>query len=428
MITVPSLVRADQFGFFDAAFAQSKERSVKLKLLTEISEENMGTVASILKTTPKQGLGIEIKTPDLGLKISSRMIIRDDAEAIFFIEKGANFSATEKNEVCLWTNCESLVHSFATVFEGLWLNTTDIKEKIAEIKSGKPLPKTILIKDAETAQKKYGEITSSAKKSIFMITSDLGLFECWKDRNKVVEWVQRGVSVKIMAPVTSENLEIAHQLSKICEVKHVPADYVGTTIVDGQHLFQFKTSSSGKESLPLLPDFENTFYTNDYEYVEKTENMFNGIWNNAQIPSPTALKVIIQKPMSLGKPANADIFAEYRKEIKKIVGFRYRMEPQLGRITEKEILDKIANAVRSPAKDPEKDTIKFYGTSGIAIIYPPKDLNLPLQQAVFIRSWQLFIHLYTNRDCRPTIIYSSSIRHQQSSRLQVQKINASASP
>ena len=153
------------------------------------------------------------------------------------------------------------------------------------------------------------------KRSIFMITSNLGLVECWKDKNKVVEWVQRGVSVKIMAPVTSENLEIANQLSKICEVKHVPADYVGTTIVDGQHLFQFKTLSSRKESLPLQSYFENTFYTNDSEFVEKTENMFNGIWNNAQIPSPITLKEVIQKPMSLDKPSNADVFAEYQKGV-----------------------------------------------------------------------------------------------------------------
>jgi sugar-specific transcriptional regulator TrmB len=404
MITVPNLVRVDQFGFFEAAFANTKRDNVQFKLLTELSERNIQTIHSLLKRTPKKGLELEIRTPDLGLKISSRLIIRDNEEAIFFINQGTDLSEAEKNDLCLWTNCGSLVHSFASVFEDLWVNAIDMKKKIVEIKSGKPSSKTFLIRDAETAQKKYGEITSSVKRSIFMITSSLGLIECWKDRNQVVEWVQRDVSVKIMAPVTSENLEIANQLSKICEVKHVPADYVGTTIVDGQHLFQFKTLSSRKKSPTLLSYFENTFYTNDSEFVEKAENMFNGIWNNAQIPSPTALKEVIQKPISLDKPVNADIFAEYRKEFKKIVGFRYWIEPQAGRITEKEILDKIANAVRSPAKDPEKDAIKFYGTSGIAVIYPPKDLNLPNfmiqinhynKQSSFGEGSSLFIYLQT---------------------------------
>ena len=99
------------------------------------------------------------------------MIIRDDEEAVFFIERGTDFSAAQKSEVCLWTNCGSLVRSFGAVFEDLWLNATDIKKKIVEIKSGKPSPKTFLIKETETARKKYDEITSSAKRSIFIITS-----------------------------------------------------------------------------------------------------------------------------------------------------------------------------------------------------------------------------------------------------------------
>jgi sugar-specific transcriptional regulator TrmB len=404
MITVQNLVRVDQFGFFDSAFTKSKVRGIQFRLLTDLSKQNIEAAMNILKATIKQGLELEIRSPDLGLRISSRMIIRDDEEAMFFIDQGADFSTAEKNEVCLWTNCGSLVRSFASVFEDLWFNSTDIKKKIEEIESGKPSPKIFLFKDAETARKKYEEITSTAQRSILMITSNLGLVECWKDKKKVLEWVQRGVSVKIMAPITSENLKTAHQLLKICEVKHVPADYIETIIVDGQHLFQFKTLSSGKEPVPLTSYFENTFYTNDSEYVEKTENMLTDIWNNAQIPSSITLKAVIQQPMTLDKPANADIFAEYRKEFKKIVGFRYMMEPQSGRITEKEILDKIANAVRVPAKDPEKDTIKFYGTMGIAIIYPPKELNLPTfmiqinhynKQSSFGAGSSLFISILT---------------------------------
>jgi sugar-specific transcriptional regulator TrmB len=404
VITAQNLVKADQFGFFDTAFIKSKEGDIQFRLLIELSEQNMESIISILKTTPKQDFGLEIRTPDLGLRISSRMIIRDDEEAIFFIEQGTDFSNVERKEVCLWTNCGSLVRSFAAVFEDLWLNSTNIQKKILEIKSGKQSPKTYVIKDAETARKKYDEVTSLVKRSIFLITSNLGLVECWKNRNKVVEWVQKGVSVKIMAPVTSENLKTVHQLLKICEVKHVPADYLGTTIIDGQHLFQFKNSPTDQEESEASY-FENTFYTNDSEYIQKTENMLSHIWNNAQIPSPITLKSVIQQPMSLNKPANADIYTEYTKEFKKIVGFSYRMEPQLEKITEGEILSKIANAVKSPARDPEKDTIKFYGTYGIAVIYPPKDLNLPTlmihinhynKQSSFGAGSSLFIYIRTD--------------------------------
>ncbi len=404
MITVPNLLRASQLGLLDAIFAKSEKYGVQFRLLTELSEEKLDKLISIIKMLPKKRKGLEIRVPDLGLKISSRIIIRDDREAVFFIDRGDSFLDSDKNEVCLWTDCGSLVHSFAGVFEDLWLNATDIQKRIGEIESGKMSPRTFLIKEAETAHKKYDEITSSAKKSISVITSSFGLVEYLKNRNKLVELVHRGVTVKILAPVTNENLATAHQLLKICEVKHVPTDYVGTTIVDGQHLFQFKTLSSGKETLQLPLYFENTFYTNDSEYVEKTENMFNDIWNNAQIPSLTTLKELIEKPSSLNKNTKADIFTEYRKEFMKIVGFQYKMEPQPNKVTEKEILDKITNAVRTPAKDPDKDTIKFYGTLGIAIIYPPKDLNLPAfmihvnhynNKSSFAAGSSLFIYIQT---------------------------------
>jgi sugar-specific transcriptional regulator TrmB len=377
IITVPNLVRADQLGIFDAIFAKSKEHSIQVKLLTELSKQNIDTVMSILKTTPKQGLKLEIRAPDFGLRLSSRMIIKDDHEAILFIDRGADFSATEKKEVCLWTDCESIVRSFAIFFEDLWLNATEIKKKTVEIKSGKPSPKTFLIKDAETAVKKYDEITCSSSRNIFMVTSSLGLGECWKDRNKIVEWVQRGVSVKIMAPITSENFEIANKLSKICEVKHSPADYVGTTIVDSQHLFQFKSPTSRKELQQLMSYFENTIYSDDFEFVQKTENMLKDIWNNAQIPSTVEIKAIIEQPLPLIRPSEGNILEEHKKNLRKIVGFNYKMEPKQGIITEKEVLDKIANAVRIPAKDPGKDFVRLYGAQANAAIYPQKNLNLP---------------------------------------------------
>jgi hypothetical protein len=122
-----------------------------------------------------------------------------------------------------------------------------------------------------------------------------------------------------------------------------------------------------------MPSFENTIYTDDAQYIEKTGNMLNNIWENAQPPSPLTLGTMIQQPTS----TNKTVFDEYRPEFKKIVGLRYKDEPQQGKIDESEILKKFANAVRIPAKNPEKDTLRTYGRMGTVIIYPPKKLNLP---------------------------------------------------
>ena len=272
---------------------------------------------------------------------------------------------------------QRLVRSFTAVFEDLWNNSSDIQKKIAEIETGKSTPKTFVIKDADVAFKKYREIMRSAKKSIYILLLQLGIVEFGKDRNQLDDLSKKGVSIRIMGPIMDENLKVVQDLVKICEVKHVPPNYVGMTIIDGRHLFQFKTPKSGMETLELLSFFENTFYTDDSEYVEKTENVLNDIWEKAHIPSFIGVREIIQQSQPPNNSPTPRVLDLYKGEFKKIVGLSYRMEPQDGKITEKEIIDKIARAVKIPARNPKKDTVRLYGTMGTAIIYPDKNLNLP---------------------------------------------------
>ena len=180
------------------------------------------------------------------------MVIRDEEEALFFIDSTRGKFVSEQDDVCLWTNCKSLVQAFTAVFENLWRNSTNIKKKIEEIETGKPTPKTYVISDAEAAKKKYEETVQSAKEEIIMMTSSKGLIECWKSMPHIKKWIEKGVSVEIMAPIVSENLEAAEQLSKICAVRHISISYWGTTIVDGKHLFQFKAPPRDKEKICLL--------------------------------------------------------------------------------------------------------------------------------------------------------------------------------
>ncbi len=370
--TVSGLVRAEQFGIFDATFTHPLKSKIKFRLLTELSEQNLNAIKTLLRRKPKTGFNLKGRNPNLGLQLSPRMVIRDEKEILFFITPKTDVEATEPDDVCLWTNCETLVYSFITVFEDLWRNSTDIERKITEIETGKPPPKTYVISDAENAHKMYHEAMHSANEEIIMMTSSKGLIACWKGRSLVREWTQRGVSVRIMAPITSENLEAAQQLLKCCEVRHVPTGYVGTTIVDGKHLFQFKNPPPEAEKLRSLQYFENTFYTNDSEYVTKTENMLSDIWKNARPPSAVTLESVII-------PNSKDDSLSHRtipRAIKKINGpIIIEDKKAISELTEKDILDKIINAQKHPTSS--KDTVMHYGSTGQAIIRPPEYFNLP---------------------------------------------------
>jgi hypothetical protein len=174
-----------------------------------------------------------------------------------------------------------------------------------------------------------------------------------------------------MAPIVSENLKAAQTLSECCFVKHTPASYLNTTLVDGQFLFQFKNQPPNQEQAKALLDFQNTFYTSDFEYVEKTKNMLSDIWKNAHELSDVtivSLKEFLSPPPAPLPKKNS--------EYTKMMG--WLDYPKHGVISEKEIANKLLNAKRIPAKDPLKDIARFYGSRGAGIINPPENFNLPV--------------------------------------------------
>ena len=369
--TVPSLVQADQLGFFDTGFSHPLKSKIQFRFLTQLSNQNLMAIKAFLTEAANADLNIKGKNPELSLRLFPQMLIRDEKEAIFFITPRTDSSMVEKNDVCLWTNCKSLVQAFSAIFEELWRNSTDIQKKIIEIETGKPTPKTYVIANAETTRKKYYETLKSAKEEVMLMTSSKGLIEHWKHESLLKKWKKSGVCVKIMAPIVHENLEVAEEFSKIFAVRHVPEDYLVTSMVDGKHLFQFKTPSSQQEKLNSMVRFENTFYTNEFEYVEKMKTTLNDIWRNARTPSTVGLEAIVGPYGPIIDPLLGNDPMSKTSAVKLIA-----LKPP-ETITEKEVLDKIIHAEKIIAKDPIKDISRLYGSMAIVIIRPPDHFHLP---------------------------------------------------
>ena len=373
--TVASLLQAEQFGLYDVAFNHPLKSKIQFRFLTEVSRRNLNGTKTFLKKISGKGFSFRGRNPNLGQSLFPRMVIRDCEEALFFMTPRASSSAEENDYLCLWTNCRELVQAFSGVFEDLWRNSTDILKRIAEIKTGKLPPKTYIISDAEIAQKKYHEVMYSAKKKVIMTTSSKGLIACWKGKNLVEEWNRKGVSVRIMAPITGENLEAAQRLLECCEVRHIPIAYLGTTTIDGQHLFQFKNPPPEGEELRSMPYFENTFYTDDSEYVTKTNNMLDEIWRNSTLPSAITVKsVTIPNATTITLIPEGTVTRAVKKASGPIV---LEEQKPLEKTTEKDILNKILTALRTPAIDPSKEITRYYGTVAQAIIHPPAYFSLP---------------------------------------------------
>lgn len=370
--TVQNLAIADQFGIFDAAFTHPLKSKIKFRFLTEVPKQKVGAVKILLKRMPKVEFDFKGRNSEMGLQLSPQMVTKDNEEILFFITPKTDVPAKKQEEVCLWTNCRQLVQAFVVVFEDLWRNSTEIESKVEEIETGKQAAKTLVINDAEKARERYHELVKSAKHEIVMVTSAKGLIDSWRNISLLKKWVTEGLTVKIMAPIIGENQQAALELSKCCEVRHVPTGYPVTTVIDGKHLFQFKNPPLDQEKSDPVEIFLNTFYTNDTEYVEKTRTMLTDIWRNAQEPSTTTVKSLIgASGGEIDLLAKKSLYKEYKR------GGNIRSF-KLGGITEKDVLDKIISSRRRPSdKDVSKHIDAYYGSQAIAVIRPPKTVDLP---------------------------------------------------
>lgn len=371
--TVPNLIRADQYGLLDTAFNHPLKSKVKFRFLTELSELSIDAMKTLLKKAPKNHFNLKGRNPELGLKLSPRMVIRDNEELLFFI------TPQKEDDSCLWTTCKELICSFTAVFDELWRHSTDIEKTINNVKKGETV-KTQIFANAETASKKYKEILNSAEEEIIELTSADGLIQIRKQLPLLKKCAQKGIPIKIMAPITSENFEIAQKLSKHFEVRHAPVSYMKTTIVDGKRLFQAKVTFGDEKATPER--FQNSYYTNDAEWIEKMEKILKYLWKTSRAPSTVTLK-------SVTNPSNSTLKTRPTKNphytFKRIDAPAIVEEEKPSEIfTEKDILNMHINAQRDPNLNFSRGITRTYGHVGHAIIHPPRKLNLPELLFVFI--------------------------------------------
>jgi hypothetical protein len=310
--------------------------------------------------------------PNLGSPPFYRVIIRDKEEIILFISNINEQDLSDKKEVCFFTNSKKIVQAFSILFKNLWSDSIDIEDLIIEFEMGISPSKIQLIKNPEEAKNSYYETLNSAKDEILILTSSSGLIELSKNRLQLEEWAKRGIIIKIMAPIVNENLASAQQLLKWGEVKHIPLGYFQTTIIDDQHLFQFRFETERKKKPIDSAFFGNTFYTNDFNYVQKTKNLLIDLWRKTRIPSNVPLQSI----------SFLDSKNETHRCLKRVWNQKeIEMVFLPKKITEKDVLKKFTDVKRNAAKNWSNtkwsDTMCFLGSRAFAAIHPPDHFKLP---------------------------------------------------
>lgn len=358
--SVQGLMRVEQFYLFDLF-----KPKTHVKFLTEIREKDIRIFESLLDQ--KRSFKLEGRVPEMGLRLFTRIVIRDNEDAAFFLTNDED-KYNQESDVCLWTNCKALVDSFVGVFENLWVTSTDIEQKLLQYKKGDHPLKTSLIPDSHEAQALFNKAIKLAQHDIVMIAS-AEILDYEMSKESIEEKANDGVSIRIMLPITSNSYSLAYKLSEYCEVRHVPPSYLDTTLIDGKSFFQFKSHFSLQN---VEEYFRNATFVEDQTHVDKTKEMMENIWNCAYAP------LFLKPQTSATNKREIDWKIEGKRDKSYSRVFNFVEKPSiLSTISEKEILNRILNAKRYSTRNCLEKGIIIYGSVAQTFIRPSEGFDLP---------------------------------------------------
>ncbi len=352
LTTSLGIIQEDTAGILDTIIETAKtKKHVQFKMLAAVTNENLLIMKSLVKRLPNKKSNIEWRHTDLVPKVNPRFIIRDDEETTLYMMPQNETSEATQQDSGLSINSRIFVSTLKTSFMEMWRNAINMKDRINELEKGTPREETTIIKEPADAQTKINTTLNSAKKEIVVISSSTSINKI-SDNNPFQPYAEKGIKLRIMAPIDLDNLEKAQKLSKLYEVKHVPITYLTMMIADNKHLFMFKTAPLNEQEDGSYPFYlRNTFYTNDQKYVERTGELLNDIWKRGTNITETASENLTGTP-TVEVPSSSSIKEVAETMLKNSVTSVLVTENHtvIGIINQRDILEKILKTRNHPEK------------------------------------------------------------------------------
>ncbi len=349
------LIQQDLSGVFDSVERPAKKHNPPLNILTEISPENLKIVERMDKKFSSGKADIECHHMPLDAALFPCFLIKDGEEALLYSIPGGSASMLTLEEEGLWINDRMFISILEGFFSQMWQTSVDASQRIEELKTGVPMAETTVIRDAEEAQEKVLKVLNSAKENILAITSSQGINNI-AENDIFSKQCIKGVQCRLMAPLDLDNLKAAEKLAQCYEVKHVPINFLTMMIVDGKHLFMFKSPPLNDWTSDSVFYMDDTYYTTDPKSIERVGEMLTDAWKRG-----TEISQITSQP-SMNLPSlevsSAELVSKVAEKMFEnnapSVLITENGEPA-GVISEKEILRYIIEEKRDPAKTMAKD-------------------------------------------------------------------------
>ena len=358
--TSVSVIQEDLAGILDAITDSAhKNKKIQIRILASISKDNQGIVAQMMKTASAQKLNVQWRHIDLGSRVYPQFLVKDCEETLLYVTPEEEPGTSSQIETALWIRSRIFASALRESFLEMWRGTIKAEDRIRELKTGKPVEVTAIIKDAKEAETKLETTLEKAHKEIIAIVSSDAIAAIL-ERKLFETAVKKKLRLKIMAPIDLDNLEAAQKLSEISEVRNVPISYLMMLAADGEHLFIFKTPPLNKSTIRIPFHLDDVFYTNDARYVERVVEMLNDIWKRGidvqEIASGPAARTPIVNVLG---SATASEVIDFMLENNVSSVVVTENDTPTGIITERDLLEKIMKRKKDPARTHAKDIMSI---------------------------------------------------------------------
>lgn len=293
LTTGQGLFQEDLAGILDCLRQPGSNNTLRTRIITEITHENLGIVKSLQKKSSKTS-NIECRHLSLSPSLFPRFIVKDKEEAFLYAISGEEQSALKLEDEGLWINDKMFISILEGFFSQMWHTAADATRRIDELTTGTPIGETIVIKDPEEAMEKITNVLRSTQEDLIAITSSQGINNLV--RNDIFAKYCKSLKFRLMAPLDLENLESAKKLSQRYEVRHVPINFMTMMLADKKHLFMFRSPSPHDSADEAAFYMGDTFYTNDPKSTERVGEMLFDAWKRGMEISQITSKPEMRMP------------------------------------------------------------------------------------------------------------------------------------
>ena len=256
------------------AFLDAKKRGVKLRYITEITEDNLSYCKELMHLVHDLRHLDPIRNNFMmSEKEYLAPLVLDDRETI--------------SSELVYSNVIQVVQQGQNTFDKLWDKAVPAEQKIREIEERKVKPKTEVLYGAENALARGAKFMQNVRERMDICFDSRGasvVTEVDTYKNGYVEIRNRGGKIRAFTEITKDNIHYCKELSKLVdELRHFDGIKGGIAVSETEYM----ATTVLQEAKPL----PQVIYSNVKEIVEQGQYIFDTLWSKT-IPAEQKIREI----------------------------------------------------------------------------------------------------------------------------------------